>query len=206
MLQLPWRVRTRLGRIRAGRVGPINQPAPTSTLLRPLIAYPFISFPHLTMSINPRSRFATAATTVPNGVSGGFRTKLKERQFDGFLELIRKIELALRPIIERSPGSKPMMYALQRHYASQRSEPVIDGHIDIDLRTCLAGGALGVKCQLEWAEALYRLLINKRSNIQFAVQVHFDFDCPVVRSPNAVELFADSWIAMKPLLTFVLGP
>ncbi len=165
--------------------------------------FPFISFPHLTMAIHPS--FATAAATVPNGIAGGFRTKLKEVKFHGFLELIREIEERLRLVIERSNGAKPMMYALQRHYASQRSVPSVDARIELDLRTCLAKGSSRVKRQLEWAEALYRVLINKRSNIQFAVQVQFDYACPVIRSPAARDLFADSWIAMRPLLDFVLS-
>jgi hypothetical protein len=163
----------------------------------------FISFPHLTLDIHPH--FTTAAMTVPNGIAGGFRTKLKAAGFDGFLELIRRIAKKLRPVIKRSTGSKPMMYALQRHYASQRSAPVIDGRIEIDLRTCLPTGGEGVKRQLEWAEALYQVLINKRSNIQFAVLMKFEFGCPIVRSPTAMDLFAKSWIAMKPLLHFALS-
>lgn len=97
------------------------------------------------------------------------------------------------------------MYATQRHYRSQRSLPSVDGRLDVDLRTCVESTASGVKYQPEWAEAIYQLLINKRSNIQFGIEVRFQYACPIVRSSAAVGLFADSWIAMKPLLDFVLA-
>ena len=51
---------------------------------------PFTKFPHLTIGI--RSTCAIAAVTVPNGVCGGFRTKLKNMEPERFLDLIRKIE------------------------------------------------------------------------------------------------------------------
>lgn len=162
----------------------------------------FIRFPHLTMSI--RDTYAIAAITVPNGVSGGFRTRLRANQFDGFLKLIRDIEGRLRPVIGRSNASKSIMYATQRHYRTQKSSPSVDGRIELDLRTCLATGSSIVKYQPEWAEALYHLLVNKRSNIQFGIEMQFSYSCETVKSPAALDLFADSWKAMKPLLDFVL--
>ncbi len=84
----------------------------------------FTSFPHLTMVL--RDNGASAAITVPNGVSGGFRTRLKDKRFDGFIELIREIEGRLRPVIKSSHESRATMYATQRHYLSQRSEPSED--------------------------------------------------------------------------------
>ena len=97
------------------------------------------------------------------------------------------------------------MYAIQRHYLSQRSEPSEDGSIKLDLRTCVPSGASRVKHQLEWAEALYRLLVNKQSNNQFGIEVNFDYSSGKVRSPAALDLFAAAWKGMKPLLDFVLS-
>ncbi len=163
----------------------------------------FTSFPHLTMVIE--DTHAEAALTVPNGVSGGFRTKLNAMGFDGFLALMREIEARIRPVMNQSKGAKTLLYATQRHYRSQRSIPSVDGRIDIDLRTCLESGADDVKYQPQWAEAVYHLLVNKQSNIQFGIEARFDYACEKVRSPAAVDLFAASWKAMKPLLEFVLS-
>jgi hypothetical protein len=160
----------------------------------------FTSFPHLTMGIN-RSR-AIAAATVPNGVKGGFRRKLKEAGFDGFLELLADIEKRLRPVVKRS-GAKPVIYVTQRHYASQRSEAVVDARLEADLRTAFVGADKRVRHQPEWVVAIYDSLVGKRSNIQFGVDVQFSYACPLVRSPKAVDLFADSWKAIAPLVRFV---
>ena len=100
-------------------------------------AMQFTAFPHLTISLN--RRHAIAAITVPNGVRGGFRSKLANIGFDGFLDIVTEIELKLRPVIKKSAGAKPMLYATQRHYRSQRSDAEIDGRIDVDLRTAIRG-------------------------------------------------------------------
>jgi hypothetical protein len=163
----------------------------------------FTQFPHLTLAI--RQENAIAAVTVPNGVSGGFRTKLKQGGEKGFFELIHAIERGLRPVVKRSVGSKPLMYATQRHFRSQRSKGEKDGWIEADLTTCAPAGKSKVKYQPEWGKAIYQLLVNKRSNIQFGIEMRLSYDCPRVRSEEAADLFADSWKAMRPLLEFVLA-
>lgn len=65
----------------------------------------FTSFPHLTISINRKQ--AKAAVTVPNGVKGGFRSKLSAFELDGFVGLLAQIEKRLRPVVKRSKGAKP---------------------------------------------------------------------------------------------------
>ena len=117
----------------------------------------------------------------------------------------RQLEERLRPVIERSVGSRPVFYSTQRHYRTQRSKPIVDGRVDADLRTCVRSESAGIKYQPEWMEAVYRLLVNKRSNIQCGIEVRFDYACPTVQSPDAVDLFADSWKSMRPLLDFVLN-
>ncbi len=162
----------------------------------------FTAFPHLTMSIN--RKHAVAAITVPNGVKGGFRSKLSAVGLDGFLEIVEEIESNLRPVVKTSTRAKPMVYATQRHFRSQKSNAAVDGRIDADLRTAVHRNGSSVKYQPEWMEGIYELLIHKRSNIQLGFNVKFDYSCPIVRSDQAVELFADAWKAMAPILDFVL--
>jgi hypothetical protein len=161
-------------------------------------AVQFTAFPHLTISLN--RRHAIAAITVPNGVRGGFRSKLVSIGFDGFLQVVKEIESKLRPVIRKSAGAKPMLYATQRHYRSQRSDAEIDGRIDVDLRTAIRGNGTLVKFQPQWVEAIYELLVHKKANIQLGFDVQFLYSCKAVRSPEAVELFAAAWIAMSPIL------
>jgi hypothetical protein len=162
----------------------------------------FTSFPHLTMGIG-RSH-ATAAVTVPNGVKGGFRTKLKSIGLEGFMDIVSQLERDIRPIVQRSKGAKPMIYVTQRHYASQNSMAEVDGRLESDLRTACSSTKSKVRYQPEWVAAIYQLLTNKRSNIQFGVDVQFNYKCPVVQSREAVDLFAGTWKALFPLVDFVL--
>lgn len=163
----------------------------------------FTDFPHLTMGIS-RTR-PVATITVPNGVKGGFRTRLRDIGFDGFREIILEIERRQRPLVKKSLGATSCMYALQRHFPSQRSSGIVDARIETDLRTMLPAGSGGVKHQPQWAEAIYTLLSEKRSNIQFGVEMRLDYACPLVRSSVCEDLFAESWNACAPLIDFILA-
>lgn len=158
----------------------------------------FTDHPHLTFNISRRA--ASAYITVPNGVKGGFRNRLKEIGRDGFLELARDLEENLRPIIKRAPGSKPNMYVVQRHFPSQRSSGIEDARLSADLRTAVPKGQDGVKFQPEWFAAMYQALCEKRSNIQFGVGVEFPYTCEKVRSPEVLDLFAATWVGLGPVL------
>ncbi len=162
----------------------------------------FTAFPHLTMDVGYEE--ATAAVTVPNGVRGGFRTKLTQVGEEGFFEVLSEIERRIRPVLHESINSRATAYAIQRHFRSQRSVGQVDARLEIDLRTIIPGKRREAKHQPEWARAMYQVMTRKRSNIQLGLVVHFSYLCPVVRSRKAVELFAKSWIAMSPIIDFVL--
>ena len=162
----------------------------------------FTAYPHLTMALH--KSWAEAAVTVPNGVKGGFRTKLRNLGREGFQELVAKLEQRLRPIIKQSSGARPTIYVTQRHYKTQSSPPNEDARLDADLRTMISGTQAGVKHQPQWLDAVYDLLTEKQSNMQMGVTLRFSYDCPVVRSAKAVDLFADAWKALAPLISFVL--
>jgi hypothetical protein len=162
----------------------------------------FTDFPHLTIAI--RSEHAIAAVTVPNGVKGAFKTKLKQVELKGFQNLISRLEKNLRPILRRSRGAKPILYVTQRHYKTQRSTAEMDARIDIDLRTIAHSDKCDVKFQPEWIDAVFNILTHKRSNIQLGIEMRFKYNCPLVRSRKVIDLFADTWKALEPLVSFVL--
>ena len=166
-------------------------------------AKPFTDYPHFTMVIRPHS--AVAAVTVPNGVKGGLRTKLRETGLDGFRSLVSRLEHASRPIVRRSKSAKRLIYLTQRHYRSQSSPAEVDAHVNADLETIVRSSKSAVKHQPQWIDAIYELFTHKRSNMQLGVEVLFKYDCPIVRSPQAVDLFAYTWIALMPLVKFVLS-
>jgi hypothetical protein len=163
------------------------------------------AFPHLTLGLNAEN--AKAAITVPNGVKGGFRTRLKENGVEGFRSLVAELESALRHTkrVGKSKGAKPILYARQRHFLSQRSGGITDGLLEVDVRALAGSPEAGIRRQPEWIDAIYNLLTHKHSNIQFGVEVRFRYNCPLVASREVLDLFADTWIALKPLLDFVLG-
>jgi hypothetical protein len=161
----------------------------------------FTNYPHLTIGLN--REYASAAITVPNGMKGGFRSNLKQNGDQGFQKLILGIEKRLRPIIQRT-GAKPIIYVHQRHYATQRSPAETDAKLVADLRTLVRGSGSKVKYQPQWFTTIYEVLCHKGSNIQLGVEVQFPYDCKAIGSHKAADLFAKAWIAMSPLLDFVL--
>ena len=163
---------------------------------------PFTEFPHLTIAIN-RSH-AIAAVTVPNGVRGGFKSKLTSVGLQGFLKIVEDIEKRVRPVVNRSNAAQPMIYVTQRHFQSQRSKASTDARLEADLRTGCRSTQSGIRYQPEWLEAVYHILIKKRSNIQLGIEVRFDYACPLVQSREAEELFAETWKAFSPLIGFAL--
>lgn len=162
----------------------------------------FISFPHLTMDLGPQN--CSAAVTIPNGIAGGFRTRLRKIGPEGFVELMQEIQGRLSPLLSQSNGATAFVYAVQRHYKSQRSSPQIDGRLEADLRTCVDVKSSPVKYQPEWIDAIYNVLVHKHSNIQCGVEARFLYSCSVVQSPRSVDLFAETWKAIKPLISFAL--
>lgn len=161
----------------------------------------FVKFPHLTIVL--RESEAVAAIVVPHKVEGGFRTKLKEIGLPAFVELIQDIEKRLRPTLRRCEDSRAVVHAVQRHYLSQRSKANVDGELKADLRTCVESES-SVKYQPQWIESLFNLLVNKRSNVQFGIEVELPYSSSIVRSAKVTDLFVDAWKAMSPLLDLVL--
>lgn len=159
----------------------------------------FTKHPHLTIGI--RHDRAEAATTIPNGIKGGLKTKLKDRGREGFRQLLEELESRLRHVVLRSEGATPWAYLIQRHFPSRSAPMKLDARIGFDLRTLTADG--DVRYQPQWADAAFELLVNKRSNMQFGVMVQFPYKSKPVRSREVLDLFAETWIGMEPLLGFI---
>jgi hypothetical protein len=160
----------------------------------------FTEYPHATMGINPK--WTTVAVTIPNGIKGGIKGHLKEIGQDGFEDLLSGIEQRLRKVLATVPSSQPMFYLAQRHYPSQRSSPVVDGRMDVDLRTAVNTNDAVLKHQPMWFESIYEILISKKTNIQWGIDVHYYHNIQVMQSRKALRTISETWIAMKPLIDF----
>lgn len=164
--------------------------------------HPFFKFPHLTMAI--ARDWTSVSITVPNAVRGGLRSKLRKRGEDSFFQLLQDVERRLRPLVARSKGARPLFRAMQRHYRSQRSEATVDAKLEADIRTVVSGRRKAPKYQPEWGRSVYEVITHKQSNIQLQLNLELSYACPIVRSQRAVDLFAEGWIAMSPIIDFIL--
>ena len=171
-------------------------------LLKARNATLFTEYPHATMGIRPK--WTAVAVTIPNGIRGGIKGHLREIGKDVFCDLLSSIEQRLRRVLKAAPNSQPIFYLVQRHYKSQRSSPIVDGRMDVDLRTALKSG-IKLKHQPMWFESIYNILINKKTNIQWGIDVRFYHTDKVMQSQKALKIMSDAWIAMKPLIDFATG-
>ena len=157
-------------------------------------------YPHLTYSL--RSRGPAAMFNIPNAVKGGLRKRLIDLGEEEFKNMLTQIERRLRPVLRKTHNCKPLISIVQRHYPSRSSPAVLDAELYCDLRTLVTNDKTGVKYQPEWVHSLFHILANKRSNIQIGIATRFDYSCPRIRSPEAVDIFVESWLAMRPVIDF----
>lgn len=96
---------------------------------------------------------------------------------------------------------------VKRRFSSQRSKATVDGRLIFDLRTAFPGGkSQKVKVQDHWLRALYSLIVDKHSNLEWAVGMGFPNDkCARTRSPKIIDALAGSWLACKPVLDVLLS-
>ncbi len=122
-----------------------------------------------------------------------------------FRKLIERLEKRVRPVVRKTKNARPKIYLEQKHYPTQSAPAKIDARIEADLRTLAGPSNSRVKHQPQWIDAIYELLVHKKSNMQLGVGVDFQYDGLIVRSPEAVDLFAETWIALSPLIELVLN-
>ncbi len=108
---------------------------------------------------------------MPNGVPATVLRRLDASGAEGLAALNAKILRLAQPLVSR--GAWVEAYALQRHYASQRSPAETDARMTFRLETTQRVGGGRVKHQSQWINAFTRLLSGKRSNIQFGYVVCF---------------------------------
>ena len=159
--------------------------------------------PHLTLSISDERVWAHL--TCPNQ----FRRRVGGRrglEQEELWEILERVERNLRPIVARAHGAVPWFDGVQRHYRTQRSEPIIDGRLEFDLRAIARKPPRSrVKSQPVWLEAAWSGLRNRKPNFQMSVGLVMPFKtCPMVRERVALDCVAEAWIATRPLLDAML--
>ncbi|MFC1677997.1 hypothetical protein ACFL3G_13180 [Planctomycetota bacterium] len=155
---------------------------------------------HLTLVIRPQE--VGIALTVPNAMRG-IKKILRNSDAESLGQMLSQVEKNLRPVIKKMEKAKPKIYIEQRYYKSQRSHPRTDGRIEVDLRTVLNIAKGQLKHQPGWLESIFKLLVNKKTNMQWGVQLHCPHSEKVMQSAKAIDIMVDTWIAMTPLRDFV---
>ena len=161
---------------------------------------PFTAAVHPTLVIRPQE--VGIALTVPNAMRG-VRNTLRNDDAEGLGRMLSQVEKNLRPVLKKVKTAKPMIYILQRHYKSQRSHPEMDGRVEVDLRTVLSTAKGPLKHQPGWLECIFKLLVNKRTNMQWGIELHCPHSEKEMQSAKAIDIMVDTWIAMTPLMDFV---
>ena len=160
----------------------------------------FAAAVHLSLGIRPQ--VVGIALTVPNSMRGVKKT-LKNDKAEGLGQMFSQVEKNLRPVLEKVKKAKPMIYIHQRHYKTQRSYPETDGRVEVDLRTVLSTAKGLLKHQPGWLECIFKLLVNKKTNMQWGVELRCPHSEKVMQSAKAIDIMVETWVAMTPLMDFV---
>ncbi len=103
-----------------------------------------------------------------------------------------------------APGLRPVVNLVQRHYPSQRSEPIYDAVLRFDPRTAFEpahGVKVDVKPQPQWLRLAYEVLESRKSNLQLQIGAEFMYaSCEAVRTEKIADAVAAVWRACQPFL------
>ncbi len=165
----------------------------------------FTSFPHLTLSIH-QDRIVVIVI-VPSSMKSEFRRNLLKGGKEKFIELFREIQKNLGYTLKKIESATPLVELMQRHYLSQRSNPIIDAKLAFDLRTSFNVNKRGghkepsVKVQPLWLDSVYQVFSKKKANLQLSVGAVFPYNhCRVVNTPQIIDHITNVWLACKPLI------
>jgi hypothetical protein len=169
----------------------------------------FTGYPHCTLSLSNRNKWAEAMITFPNAMERSLFKRLKNSSYQGFAGEMKAVLAAIEKNMRGVGGFKPVARIVQRHYKSQRSPAVIDGEMTVDLRACFGGKdadmGRSIVVQEQWLVAIHALLTNKRSNLQFQIGVQFPYKaCPALKTKNADQIFMASYRSLRPFVRHII--
>lgn len=164
----------------------------------------FTAHPHLTAAIG--SMGVLTLVTLPNGVKRSIRKKVLDGGFKGFESVVSQVLSNMGRVFGIDPKVKPYLKVLQRHYPSQRSMGIEDGIIKFDLRTVFKAKKSGVKYQPQYLKAAYEILTHRKANLQLEIGVEIPYSqSEVLKTPKAVNLIKEAFLAFKPFLDHALN-
>jgi len=168
----------------------------------------FRKAPHLTACLHQNDVWVMLC--LSNAMDSTYRARVKAIGGEGFLELTREVALLMEKSLAKVEGYQPWIQLLQRRYPTQRSAPIVDGRLEVDLRTSLdplkRRGRKAIHVQPIWVATAYDLFVQRRGNVQLGIGVAFPYArCPATQTPELVDHVAAAWIACKPAVDLVFG-
>jgi hypothetical protein len=159
------------------------------------------NYPHLSMSIG--KEVVRVFLIVPSSAEPRFRRAIIGLGEEGFFEVMGNVNNKMRKVLRYASGSSPYVSVNQRHFLSRSGTAIVDGVMNFDLRTAYGVGERNqmVKQQTQWLSAVFSLLANKKSNMDFGVGISFPYEsCKKIQSPAILDSIAATWVACQPLL------
>ena len=163
----------------------------------------FTAYPHLTLGIGTQR--VLVYVTLPNGAPAYMRRNLTRRGLAEFVALVGQVEAGISKALAPIRGACPRMEANQRHYPSQRAAPIVDASLEFNPQTAGSSHHPNVKTQPQWAEAIFRSLSQKRSNLQVGIGAVLPYGDPHLCSRAVLDVIAGVWLACRPWIRTVLG-
>ena len=162
----------------------------------------FTQYPHLTLGILDDR--LEAMLTVANSVPSRRRRAILGGTFAEFEQLVAEVVNRMAAAHAIAPGLRPVINVVQRHYPSQRSEPINDATLRFDPRTAMdvrSGSDDSVKHQAQWLRLTYEVLEGRSANVQFQIGAEFPYaTCDTVRSAKIANAVSAVWRACAPML------
>ena len=162
----------------------------------------FTAYPHLTLGI--QAQRVVVIVTLPNGAPAYMRRNLTRRGFAEFVALVGQVEARISKVLVPIRGACPWMEAKQRRYPSQRAAPIVDASLEFNPQTAGSSHHRNVKTQPQWAEAIFRSLSQKRSNLQVGIGAVLPYGDPHLCSSGVLDVLAGVWLACRPWIRTVL--
>ena len=152
-------------------------------------------FPHLTLGIG--HEYVSAMVTLPREASEAL-DRFKKLEEENFRRMMARVLGGMYHVLRGCPGMEPRLRVRQRPaYSSAR--PLMDAHIDVDLRTYDARDA--ARFQPQWIDAAFHALKNEKSNPELQIGARFPYQtCPEIIETNALDSVVAVWIACKPYI------
>jgi len=162
----------------------------------------FTAYPHLTLGIGTQE--VLVIVILPNGAPAYMRQNLTRRGFDEFVALVGQVEAGISKVLRPIRGACPWMEAKQRHYPSRHAAPIVDASLEFNPQTADGSHHPNVKTQPEWADAIFRSLSQKRSNLQVGIGAVLPYGDPHLCSSGVLDVIAGVWLACRPWIRTVL--